>query len=486
MSIRVAAYIRVSTDEQADHGNSLSEQEERLKAYCVAMGWEQPKLFIDDGYSAKNLKRPAIQKLIENVEKNKFDVVITAKLDRLCRNLLELLQFVKLLEDHDCNYVSSSEGFDTTTAAGKMVLQILGAFAEFERERISERVKDNMLSLAKNTDRAITQACYGYDILDGKYTINEEEAQNIKYMFDLAEEGHGHRMIAKHLNDRGVTTKRGKMWDQVNVKRLMNTETLMGTVVYNKRQNKNGKTVMRDKKEWVVKDNNHPAIVTIEQYNKVQQIFKSRSFAGKHADSETYLLTGLIKCAHCEGNMKGSTNRHKTKYGEYTYHRYICSSYAQGYDCKHHAVHRDDLEQLLIDTINELANTSVEEINIKVAASPSVGDEKKEIKDQLARADKKMQKQIEAFENDLISANDLKLARTRIDKERFRLQEELEKLESRESDNPSSVLENVIKYLSDVNSSDRKIAKHGFRQLISKVDVKDGELVEITWKPLLL
>lgn len=485
MSVRVAAYIRVSTDEQADHGNSLSEQEERLKAYCVAMGWEKPKLFIDDGYSAKNLKRPAIQKLIENVGKNKFDVVITAKLDRLCRNLLELLQFVKLLEDHNCNYVSSSEGFDTTTAAGKMVLQILGAFAEFERERISERVKDNMLSLAKNTDRAITQACYGYDIIDGRYAINEEEAENIKYMFDLAEEGHGHRMIAKHLNDRGITTKRGKMWDQVNVKRLMNTETLMGTVIYNKRQNKNGKMVMRDKEDWVVKENNHQAIISEERFYKVQDIFKSRSFARKHADNETYLLTGLVKCAHCERNMKGSTNRHKTKYGEYTYYRYICSSYVQGYGCKHHAVHRDDLEQFIINRMNELASASIRELNIRVAASPSVEEEKKEIKDQLSRFNKRMQKQIEAFENDLISANDLKLARSRIDKERVRLQEELEKLESREMDNPSSIQKNIANHINDINSTDRKIAKHAIRQLISRVDIKDGELVDITYKPLL-
>lgn len=480
--IRVAAYIRVSTDEQADHGNSLSEQEERLKAYCVAMGWGKPKLFIDDGFSAKNMKRPAIQKLIASVEKNKFDVVITAKLDRLCRNLLELLQFVKLLEDHDCNYVSSSEGFDTTTAAGLMVLQILGAFAEFERERTSERVKDNMLSIAKNTDRAITLPCYGYDIIDGKYTINEKEAVQVNYMFELAEAGHGHRMIAKYLNDRGVTTKRGKMWDQTNVKRLMNTETLTGTLIYNKRQSKNGKMVMRDRSEWVIKEDNHPAIIPMERFNQVKEIMKSRSRANKHADNETYLLTGIVKCAHCGRNMKGSTSRHKTKYGNYTYYRYICSSYVAGYGCKHHAVHRDDLEHMIINEINSLASSSTIELGLKIAVSSSVSDQIRDIKEILNRTDKKMQKQIEAFENDLISAGDLKKARERVEKEREQLYSDLKKLESQKNNNSAHVKENAVTYLNDVNSIDRIKAKQAIRKLIDCIDLENGELVSVTWK----
>lgn len=339
---RIAAYIRVSTDEQADNGNSLSEQQERLSAYCKAMGWSQPTFYIDDGYSAKNLNRPAIQRLLKDVQQRKIDVILTAKLDRFCRNLLDLLQTVDMLDEFKCNFVSASESFDTSTAVGRMVLQLLGVFAEFERERISERVKDNMLSIAKHTNKAITQPCYGYDIVDGQYVINEQEAEYVRLMFDLAEQGHGHRMIAKILNERGAKTKRGKMWDQVNVKRLMQTETIAGIMVYNKRDSRNGKVVERDKSEWIIKENNHPAIIPPERFERVQEIFRSRSRARKHADNETYLLTGLVKCKHCGKNMKGSTSRHKTKYNEYTYYRYICSSYVLGYGCKHHAVHRDD------------------------------------------------------------------------------------------------------------------------------------------------
>lgn len=475
----VAAYIRVSTDEQADKGNSLNEQKERLSAYCKAMGWDQPVFYIDEGYSAKDLRRPAIQKLINDVKQNKIKILLTSKLDRFARNLLDLLQTIELLTDHNCSYVSSSENFDTSTAVGRMTLQLLGTFAEFERERISERVKDNMLSLAKNTDRAITQACYGYDVIDGKYQINEAEAKGVKYMFELGEQGHGHRMVAKMMNDHGYITKRGKMWDQVNIKRLMKNEAIIGTLVYNKRSTKGRKVKIRDEADWVIKENNHPAIISKELFERVQEIMSARSTAGKHADNETYLLTGLLKCGHCKSNMKGMTSRHQQN--KYVYYRYICSSYSLGYGCKHHAIHRDDIENLVIGQIKELIESSEKKLDIKISPKASAVEEIKEVRNQLVRSDRRMQKQIEAYEMDLISDTDLKAARVRIDSERDFLNQELERLNSRKS----AVIDIKIKakrLFPDILSEDRIKAKGAIRQLIDRIEVLDGELVDIIWK----
>lgn len=479
--MRVAAYIRVSTDEQADKGNSLSEQQERLTAYCKAMGWMPPSFYIDDGYSAKNLNRPNVQKLLEHVKMKQWDIVLTSKLDRLCRNLLDLLQTINLFNEHNCSYVSASESFDTSTAVGRMTLQLLGTFAEFERERISERVKDNMISIAKNTDKVITQPCYGYDVVDGKYVINEDEAKFVRLMFELAEQGHGHRMIAKVLNDMKSTTKRNKMWDQINVKRLMSTETITGTMVYNKRTTQNGRTVERDKKDWIIKENNHPAIIPSEQFEHVHEIIRSRSRARKHADSETYLLTGLVKCKYCGRNMKGSTSRQNTKYKDYTYYRYICSSYVLGYGCKHHAVHRDDLENAVINRIRELILSSSKSLNLNIARSISTSDEIKLVKDQLYRIEQKMQKQIEAYENDLISANDLKIARHRVETDRQQLQEQLLKLESNKAE-PTALLSNIKKYIEDITGVDRIKAKTAIRNIIDHIELEKGELINIVWK----
>ncbi|MEB3103042.1 recombinase family protein [Ferviditalea candida] len=478
--MRVAAYVRVSTDEQADKGNSLLEQKERLEAYCKAMGWNRPMFFEDDGFSAKDMRRPDAQKMIERVKNNEFEIVLTSKLDRMSRNLLDMLQFVKLLEEHNCSYVSASEGFDTSTAVGRMVLQLLAAFAEFERERISERVKDNMMSLARNTDKAITLPCYGYDIVEGKYEINDIEAQYVKLMFELAEEGHGHRMIAKRLNEAGAATKRGKLWDQTNVKRLMRTETIAGIMIYNKRQNKNGKMTMRDKKDWIIKNDNHPAIINHERFDRVQEIFKTRSVAHKHAENETYLLTGLVKCKYCGKNMKGNTSRHKNKYGEYTYFRYICSSYVAGYGCKHHAVHRDDLEEQIVERIKMVATSSENQIKMVIAPSRSFDDEIKELKNQLSKINKKMQKQIEAYENDLISAEDLKAARERVDLERTELNVQLKKLENRKG-NEIDIKQKAKDLLGDITGIDRVKSKNAIRLLIDHIIVENDQ-ASVVWR----
>lgn len=477
--MRVAAYVRVSTDEQADKGNSLVEQRERLEAYCKAMGWEKPQLFVDDGYSAKDMNRPAAQKMIAEIRKAKFDIVLTSKLDRMSRNLLDMLQLIDFLEDHSCSYVSAAEGFDNSTAVGRMVMQLLAVFAEFERERTRERVKDNMNSLARNTDKALSIPCFGYDLIDGKYVINEDEAVFVKLMFDLAEEGHGHRMIAKLLNERGARTKRGKLWDQTNVKRLIKTETISGIRVHNRRETKNGKTVMRDKSEWIIKENNHPAIISPEKRLNVLRIMESRKPANKHADSETYLLTGVVKCGHCNRNMKGATSRVRRE-KSYDYFRYICASYVNGYGCKYHAVHRDDIEKQIINEIKRLTESSEKELEIVVAPSSSGFDEIKEIESQLIKINNRIQKHLDAYSEELISAADLKAASVRSEKERSELNHRLRRAIERKS-NKSEIQRNAEMLLGDIQGIDRTRAKAAIRKLINQIIVENGDTISIVW-----
>lgn len=478
--MRVAAYVRVSTDEQADKGNSIFEQQERLTAYCKAMNWNAPEFYIDEGYSAKNLKRPAITKLLNDITASQYDVIVATKLDRVCRNLSELLQLVEIFQNHNCRLVSASESFDTSTASGRMVLQLLGMFAEFERERISERVRDNMKSIAKNTSRAMGKACFGYDVVDGGYVINETEAEQVRFMFALAELGHGHRMIAKLLNERGVLTKAGKPWDQVNVKRLMSNETLKGARIYNKRNTTKGQTKMREKSDWIVTEQNHEPIITPEQYDRVQLIFDGRKRNHARAESETYLLTGVIYCKLCGGRMKGSTARINRPNKNHIYHRYICSRYVGGYGCRHHAVDRDQLEQFVVEQIKLIASATDEQIEIMVGKLKTNEQEIKQTQEQLVKIDKRMQKQIEAFENDLISSRDLKLARERIEQERTKLEQYLHELKSRHV-RPDDVRQNTNAYLADITGADRQKAKQSISMLIDRV-VIDAPSVDIYWR----
>jgi len=474
--MNVAAYVRVSTEEQAEKGNSIFEQQERLTAYCRAMGWEPPTFFVDDGFSAKNLKRPAIADLIKRVRKKEFQIVLATKLDRVCRNLLDLLQLVDVLEQYDCSFVSASESFDTSTAAGRMTLNLLGMFAQFERERISERVKDNMISLAKNTDKALTRPCFGYILIDGNFEIDEVEAEHVRFMFDQAEQGRGTRYIAKLLNEKGVKTKRGKLWDSVNVKRLMINETLTGSKVFNRRKNLKGKVQIRDANDWIVKDNSHPAIISKEQFDLVQKIFNSRKPTRTRSESETYLLTGIIYCKYCGGRMKGNTARQK--HG--TYHNYLCSKYVLGYGCQNHSVNRDRIEQLVIEQIKQLSQFSDVEIENVVGKSRSAQDEIQAIETALSKINKRMQKQIEAYENDLISMHDLKMARERIDQERQHLELTLDELKSKEV-NAAQFRKTISSQLDDVSGTDRIKAKKSMPLLIDQIIV-EAPNIEIIWR----
>ena len=471
----MAAYVRVSTDEQADKGNSIFEQQERLGAYCRAMGWDAPEYFIDDGFSAKNLKRPAVTKLLAAIESKMYDVIVVTKLDRMCRNLLDLLQLVDVFEKYECRFVSSSESFDTSTAAGRMTLHLLGMFAEFERERISERVKDNMVSLAKNTSKALSGACYGYDVIDGQYVINQTEAEHVRYMFQLGEEGYGTRHIAKKLNEQGIVTKKGMPWDSVNVKRLMKNEKLCGTNTFNKRKNVKGKTQFRSEDEWIRTENNHEAIITQEQFELVQHLFESRRPTRARAENETYLLSGLIHCKRCGKRMKGHTARTKYK----TYYKYVCSSYVLSQSCGYHAIDRDELEAFIIHQMQSIAKFSDDKVEALLKKTKSDRDEKQEIKVQLAKLDKRMQKQLEAYENDLISAHDLKLARERVEAERMKLTELMKSLDINKK--PNFIQQNIVKHLSDIMDTDRIKAKKSMSILIDRVEI-DTPVVDIIWR----
>lgn len=477
--MKVAAYLRVSTDEQAEKGNSLTEQRERLEAYAKVMGWDTPIFYIDDGYSAGSLKRPNLQKLLKDVEHKKVSVIITTKLDRLSRNLLDLLQLIKYMESNDCNYVSATESFDTSTAAGRMVLHLLGVFAEFERGRTSERVKDNMSSLARNTDKALSGPCFGFDIVDGKYILNKKEAKYGLRMVEMAENGYGTRSIAQWLNSMGITTKRGKEWDSTSVRRLLRTETIAGIRVFNKRKkDSNGKIVMRPKEEWIINRNNHKGFITPERFDQLQNILDARKL-NKHHENETYLLTGLIKCGHCGSTMKGSTARHKRSGGKvYEYHRYICSSYVTKYGCKHHFAHRDELEQEVIKQIELITKSSSKDIEVKVAISADQ-EEIKEIERTLKELDQQMLRQIEAFGKSLIEEEDLKKSTVYVKEQRTLLRNQLESL--KQIDTSKALKEKAELLLPDIKSLDRKKAKTTIAKLIDSLVLTDGNL-DITWR----
>lgn len=487
--MKIAAYVRVSTDEQAEKGNSMHEQRERLAAYCTAMGWPEPVFYEDDGFSAKDLRRPALTRLLNDIKAHKYKRLITTKLDRLSRKLLDVLNTIDYLDRYDCQFVSSSESFDTSTSAGRLTLQLLGSFAEFERERIRERVKDNMLSLAQQGDKIITRPCFGYNVINGQMIINIEESLVVKQMADWALAGEGARSIAKRLNAMGIKTKDGNDWHEKIIRELLQRETLIGRFVYNKTYKKGSKIITRPESEWIRIFEHHDPILDEDSFFRIKELFEGRKTIGRHMSEDRYLLSGLVECGHCQAKMNGKMNKNFSKKlnQENIHYQYLCDGYLKKGNCYHHFVHRDMLESQIITTIEQLTIESPsQKLALVIAKKENHSTlERETVLSRLQKLDKRMQKQIEAYEDDLISSHDLKLARARTDEERLKLQEMLNELNAGQAEHAEKkVREQAQRLIGEIIGEDRLKSKHAIRQMIQKIIIREGQYVELVWQPV--
>ena len=145
MIMKIAIYIRVSTEDQAKEGYSLEVQREYLESFAKREGYEVFKVYCDDGISAYSTRREALQELLKDAKRKKFELVFVYKIDRFSRNLKDLLNLVDELSACEVAFKSATEPFDTSTSAGKLMFQQLGSFAEFERNRLAERVMPGMI-----------------------------------------------------------------------------------------------------------------------------------------------------------------------------------------------------------------------------------------------------------------------------------------------------------------------------------------------------
>jgi len=178
--LHAVGYIRVSTDEQVKEGISLADQEARLTAYCQAKEWELVRIYRDEGESGKSLDRPGIQTLITDLKANGVDVVVTLKLDRLTRSVRDLGTLIEDLFD-GCALASVEESLDSSTANGRMVINLLGTVAQWEREIISERTTA-ALRFKQAQGFRVGRPPYGFKVEKGKLVEDAEEMKNIVAM----------------------------------------------------------------------------------------------------------------------------------------------------------------------------------------------------------------------------------------------------------------------------------------------------------------
>ncbi|MED2254675.1 MULTISPECIES: recombinase family protein [Brevibacillus] len=257
-------YVRISSDSQMEN-TSISEQVRQIEAFCVSQGWQLAAIFKDEGVSGSTIERDGYQDMLYYIQQPEHEVggIVVTKSDRIHRQLNHLLDLIEEeLEPNGMAFISVTERMDTSTPQGKIFLQMLGGFAEFERATINERTKNGRIATARKNQYAGGGVPYGYRLLNGNMVLDEQQASIVKHIFQEYVEGTNPYRIAKLLNKAGILTKTGKAWTVVQVTNILRNETYTGFNTYNGQKEQNG---IRQKDVF-------PRIISRQLWNKARQV----------------------------------------------------------------------------------------------------------------------------------------------------------------------------------------------------------------------
>ena len=420
--MKAAIYVRVSTVGQAQEGDSLEMQKEKLLAYITSQGWELFKIYEDAGISGGTSNRPAFQEMLKDARSKKFDILLVYKIDRLSRSILDFHQTMQVLQANNISFVSLTQQFDTSTSMGRLMLAILVDFANFEREINIDRSRDSYLSrLYKGIHSGRTP--FGYKREDGKLVVTPDQAEAVKKAFDLALKGHSSVKIAQEL---------GMSIDLV--KSILTNPIYTGFVC--PRSDKHGHRAL-DYSKW--HKGQQDAIISLDTFKMVTEK-RSRPIRGKHLA----LFSRLIYCPYCKHNLTAQYKKDRFYYR--------CMPISQGdVSCKQ-SIKENELEAFLL---HYLEKTFKLKIPKQKGSLP--------IQEQVARIDRKIQKAIDLIDVDGISAEEIKQKIENLKKEKEELLQRKETIDYKK-------VYKLIKSIKEVyNYADRKEKQELWALLVKQI-----------------
>lgn len=337
--LKVAIYIRVSTQYQVDRASLPVQREELINYAKYVLGIEDYEVFEDAGYSAKNTDRPDYQQMMARVRTGEFTHILVWKIDRISRNLLDFAAMYAELKRLGVTFVSKNEQFDTSSAMGEAMLKIILVFAELERNMTSERVSAVMLSRANDGiwNGGKVPFGYSYDKQEKLFHVYEPEAKIVLHIYDLYEAIKSLTVVAKTLNEKGVRSRTGKPWNPTTIRTMLTNPFYAGTYRYNYRDETNAKRfAVKPEAEWVMVEDHHPAIVTRERQNHIAAILQSkqRGWVGSgttYQRKNTHIFAGLLRCGCCGSTMVSTVDRPRSDGWRPSV--YICARRRRFNDC---------------------------------------------------------------------------------------------------------------------------------------------------------
>ncbi len=353
-AVRCAVYTRKSTSEGLDQEfNSLDAQREAAEAYIASqqgVGWVcLPDGYDDGGFSGANIDRPALTRLLVDIEAGKVDTVVVYKVDRLSRSLLDFARMLETFERFKVSFVSVTQHFNTATSMGRLILNVLLSFAQFEREMISERTRDKMAAARRKGKWLGGRPVLGYDVdaRTRRLVVNPEAAARVRAIFQLYLQLGGLIPTVVELSRRGWRTKRwttrkglvcgGKAYGKGTLHCLLTNVTYRGKVKY----------------QDEVFDGEHEAIVPADMFQRVQALLEQNRRKRRRRRTQRCpgLLDGLLYCAACQSQM---IHTYTTK-GPCRYRYYVCShAQKRGWDsCPSKSIPAMEIERFVVNEVQQ-------------------------------------------------------------------------------------------------------------------------------------
>jgi site-specific DNA recombinase len=435
---RCGLYVHVSLERQVDR-NSLATQEAQLREYVGRRTWAVAEVFLEAGLSGKNTERPAFQEMVKWAKGGKLDVIVVSKIDRISRNLIDLLTLIENLKKWGVDFVSASQAFDTSTPMGTLILNILGSFAQFEREMIADRVRENMLERAKKGIWSGGKPPFGYKVSPETKVLEIEpaEARVVRTVFSDFLRHKSVRRTCHAMNAAGKRSRSGQPWGPTTIRRILTNPTYVGTLCYGKRITRGNSLLNRRREDWIIVENAHEAIVERSDFEAAEAVLSANSKPRSWSESSPHLLSGLGRCGVCSSRIIGMTMREKGT-GRIQWRYYRClgriqkgKSYCEGlsYRC-------EELEEVILGHITGFdANTLRDEVKrYQRQAARERGplvQRKRDLSAEFERFSEKERRLLELYEDDLIDIEMFKERKRQLERQKLAIAAELTETESR-------------------------------------------------------
>ncbi|SHH53885.1 site-specific DNA recombinase [Caloranaerobacter azorensis DSM 13643] len=530
--MRIAIYSRKS--KFTGKGESTQNQIEMCKEYAKKhfANIEDFLIYEDEGFSGGNTDRPEYRRMIKDARNGKFDVLMCYRLDRISRNIADFSDTIEILQDNDIAFVSVREQFDTSTPMGRAMMYIASVFAQLERETIAERIRDNMLQLARSGRWLGGRTPLGYksepiEYYDAdmnkrkmyKLSAIPEELKLVKILYKKFLEFGTLTKLESWTLENNIKTRSNNYFDRKSLKLILTNPVYLiadelayeyfkslksdiacskndfdgihGLMVFNKHQEKKSKVIRKDEEEWIIAVGKHKGIIESKDWIQVQNLIKENSKKAPRAGTGQYgLITPLLKCS-CGSKMRVSIN--KKSYGTYYYYKCLMKERSRGSRCNVKNLNGKATDELIINELKKMAKSDSELMKNLERRRNNISNlkseaycKKKELEKELAEKEKAIRNlTIQLSQNESSTAAKYIIEQIEnLDKEIKKIKDKLYNINEKEEinlieKNNLDMIKDLLKHFANtVDNLNFEEKKKFLRQIVNEI-VWDGKKLEI-------